>query len=93
MSTPMVLGAAAPSEHAVASRMAEAKACVDVGPFEALSTSALAAQVHALAGDQVTRSALASVCGGLIDGDGPRRVIDALLRQRKAERVGSKEIA
>jgi UDP-2,4-diacetamido-2,4,6-trideoxy-beta-L-altropyranose hydrolase len=93
LSTPMVLGAAGRSEEAVARRLAEARACVYLGPFEQVSGEALAAQVHALACDQGARAALSATCKGLIDGLGPQRVIDAMLRVQGQDFPAAKEFA
>lgn len=82
LSTPMVLGTVGPQEEALARRLADVQGCIHVGPFDVLDDVAFAAQVHALVQDRSARSALASACGGLIDGRGAERVIDAMLLER-----------
>jgi UDP-2,4-diacetamido-2,4,6-trideoxy-beta-L-altropyranose hydrolase len=82
LSTPMVLGTVGPQEEALAHRLAEARACLHVGPFDRVAEAAFVERIHALAHDQVARYELAAACAGLIDGRGPERVIDAMLRER-----------
>ena len=82
LSTPMVLGTVGPQEEALAGCLANARGCIHVGPFHLLDDAAFASQVHALVLDQSARSALASVCSGLIDGRGAERVIEVLLRKK-----------
>jgi UDP-2,4-diacetamido-2,4,6-trideoxy-beta-L-altropyranose hydrolase len=82
LSTPMLLATVGPQERMLAQSLAAANACICLGPLESVTDAAIASRVIALAKDHSARAALASGCAGLIDGRGPERVIDAMLRQQ-----------
>lgn len=82
LSTPMMLGTVGPQEEVLARRLAGAGACVHLGAFDVLPDEEFVERLQALARHQAARFDLASACGGLIDGRGPERVIDEMLRAK-----------
>lgn len=78
MGVPSMLLILADNQVGVARMMASAGVCLDLGWHHALEPATLAAAIDRLAADALSRQAMRDRAVALVDGEGARRVIEAM---------------
>jgi len=78
---PSVIITIADNQEMIASRLAREGLAVGAGWFNSISEQSLAAKILALAEDRNQRADMANRLRLLVDGSGPKRVVNALLEQ------------